>query len=89
MIPPRARLDLRPFACPLTYVKARIALDRLAPGEVLELWLSAGEPAESVPRSAEEEGHRIVSIEALAGEGEGAFRVLLEKGAPRGEGALP
>jgi tRNA 2-thiouridine synthesizing protein A len=85
---PRATLDLRPFACPLTYVKARIALDRLAPGEVLELWLSAGEPAESLPRSAEEDGHRVVGVEPLAG-GERAFRVLVEKGAPPGAGELP
>lgn len=84
---PRATLDLRAFACPLTYVKTRIALDRLAPGDVLELWLSAGEPAKSVPRSAAEEGHRVVRVEPLAGER--AFRVLLEKGAPPGAGALP
>jgi TusA-related sulfurtransferase len=76
--PPRARVDLRPYACPLTYVKTRIALERLAAGDVLEVWLAAGEAAESVPRSAEEEGHRVVSVEPLAA-GEGALRVLLEK----------
>jgi tRNA 2-thiouridine synthesizing protein A len=85
---PPAPLDLRPFACPLTYVKARIALDRLAPGEVVELWLSAGEPVESVPRSAEEDGHRVVSVEPLEG-AERAFRVLVQKGAPREAGGLP
>jgi TusA-related sulfurtransferase len=81
---PRARLDLRAFACPLTYVKTRIALERLAPGEVLEVWLSAGEPAESVPRSAEDEGHRVFGIEPLAGGG-GALRVLVEKREAAGE----
>jgi tRNA 2-thiouridine synthesizing protein A len=86
--PPRATLDLRPFACPLTYVKTRIALDRLAPGDVLEVWLRAGEPAESVPRSAEEDGHRVLRVEPLAGE-EPAFKVLVEKGAPAREGTLP
>lgn len=83
MIAPRARVDLRPFACPITYVKTRIALERLLPGEVLEVWLAAGEAAESVPRSAEEDGHRVLSAEAL-GDGEGALRVLLEKGAAEG-----
>jgi tRNA 2-thiouridine synthesizing protein A len=86
--PPRATLDLRPFACPLTYVKARIALERLEPGEVLELWLSAGEPADSLPRSAEEDGHRVLAVEPLAG-GERAFRVLVEKGSPDGAGEPP
>lgn len=79
MTAPRARLDLRPYACPITYVKTRIALERLAPGDVLEVWLAAGEPAASVPRSAEEEGHRILSVEPLREEGEAAFRVLVEK----------
>ena len=81
---PRAPLDLRPYACPLTYVKTRIALERLAQGERLELWLSAGEPVESVPRSAEEEGHRVVSVEPL-GQGQGEYRVVIEKRTARAE----
>ena len=84
----RARVDLRPFACPITFVKTRIALERLAEGDVLEVWLAAGEPAESVPRSAEEEGHRVLAIEPLGAAGEGAFRVLLEKREPAA-GPLP
>ncbi len=79
-----APLDLRPYACPLTYVKTRIALERIADGGRLELWLAAGEPVESVPRSAEEEGHRVVSIDPLAGDA-GAFRVVIEKRAARPE----
>jgi TusA-related sulfurtransferase len=76
-----APLDLRALACPFTWVKTRIALERLPLGARLEVWLTAGEPAESVPRSAEEEGHRVVAVAPLA-EGPGAFRVVLEKGAP-------
>lgn len=73
------RLDLRPYACPFTWVKTRIALERLALGEVLEVWLAAGEPAESVPQSAVEDGHRVLAVEPLSG-GPAAVRVLLEKG---------
>jgi TusA-related sulfurtransferase len=72
-------LDLRPFACPLTWVKARIALDRLAPGDELELLLADGEPAESVPRSAELEGHSLSARAPLA---PGGWRVVLVKGRP-------
>ena len=75
-----ASLDIRPFACPLTWVKTRIALDRLAPGERLEVLLSDGEPIESVPRSAELEGHRVVGRDPLAG---GGWRVVLERGEAR------
>jgi TusA-related sulfurtransferase len=66
----------------MTWVKTRIALGRVAAGERLELWLRAGEPVESVPRSAAEEGHRVVSVEPLAGEA-GVFRVVVEKAEAR------
>ncbi len=89
MIPPAARLDLRPFACPLTWVKTRIALDRLAPGDVLEVWLLAGEPLDSVPRTAEEEGHRVVALGPLPEEGADAYRLLLEKRRPADVALLP
>lgn len=77
-----ATLDVRAFACPMTYVRTRIALDRLRAGEALEVWLSEGEPLESVPRNAVEEGHRILSCEPLPGEKAGSWRVVIEKGAP-------
>jgi TusA-related sulfurtransferase len=52
-------LDLTGVVCPLNWVKARLALERMEPGETLELILDGGEPIESVPRSAREDGHRV------------------------------
>lgn len=52
-------LDLKGVICPMTWVRARLALERLPPGEALTVRLDRGEPLESVPRSAEEEGHRV------------------------------
>lgn len=87
---PAATVDVRPFACPFTWVKTRVALERLAIGDVLEVWLRAGEPLESVPRSAEEEGHRVVTVEPLPAEaGPDGFRVLLEKRPPHAPAVLP
>jgi TusA-related sulfurtransferase len=80
-------LDLRRYACPLTYVKTRIALERIAEGDRIEVWLSAGEAVESVPRSAAEEGHRVLGVEPLASEA-GGYRILIEKGAAV-RGGLP
>ena len=53
-------LDLRGVACPLNWVKTKLALERLHPGEELHVRLDAGEPIESVPRSAREDGHDVV-----------------------------
>ncbi|MFO0580945.1 MAG: sulfurtransferase TusA family protein [Anaeromyxobacter sp.] len=76
-----AALDLTGFACPMTWVKTRIALDRLGPGDRIAVLLARGEPADSVPRSAEEEGHRVISRAPLGG---GAtFEIVIEKAAER------
>lgn len=85
---PAATVDIRGYACPLTWVKTRIALERLGAGEVLEVLLREGEPLENVPRTAAEEGHVVLGVAALP-EGAGAFRVLLEKGAPAPAGDWP
>jgi TusA-related sulfurtransferase len=60
-------LDLRGTKCPLNYVKARLALDRMAPGEVLELWLDHGEPEQQVPRSLRMDGHQVEELAEPAG----------------------
>jgi TusA-related sulfurtransferase len=77
-----ARLDVTGVSCPLTWVRTRVALDRLVPGEALEVLLLAGEPLESVPRTAEEEGHAVALREPWPPAGAGAWRVVLVKGAP-------
>ena len=57
------RVDVRGFTCPITWVKTRIALEPLARGERLEVWLREGEPLRSVPLSAAEDGHAIEAVE--------------------------
>ncbi|MFL5300794.1 MAG: sulfurtransferase TusA family protein [Anaeromyxobacteraceae bacterium] len=79
---PVACVDVRDVACPMTWVRTRVALDRLAPGEALEVLLAAGEPLENVPRTAEEEGHRVAARAPWPAAGAGAWRVVLVKGAP-------
>lgn len=52
-------LDLTGVACPLNWVKAKLALERMEPGDELVLLLDEGEPLESVPLSAREDGHDV------------------------------
>ncbi|MGH7643023.1 MAG: sulfurtransferase TusA family protein [Candidatus Dormibacteria bacterium] len=72
-----ARLDLRGIDCPLTFVRTRIALNRLAPGEPLEVLLDEGEPAESVPRSCAEDGDRVLQLGPWCEPG--VVRLLVER----------
>ena len=52
-------LDLTGVPCPMNWVKTKLALESLAPGDELAVRLDPGEPIESVPASAREDGHAV------------------------------
>ena len=52
-------LDLTGVACPLNWVRTRLALEELAAGDRLSVRLDPGEAIESVPHSAREDGHDV------------------------------
>ncbi len=58
-----AELDITAELCPMTFVHTRLALDRLASGEVLRVRLKGDEPRRNVPRTAAEQGHAVLSVE--------------------------
>ena len=67
--------DLRGTACPINYVKAKLKLETLPTGDILELYLDEGEPIESVPKSLQNDGQEIVKTEKL----EGFFKLTVKK----------
>ena len=52
-------LDITALTCPMTWVRTKLELEQLAPGEVLDVRCSPGEALENVPRSAAEAGHEV------------------------------
>jgi TusA-related sulfurtransferase len=70
-------LDITGDTCPMTFVRTRLALDRLAPGQTLLVRLKGAEPAENVPKSAAALGHQVLSQETGA---DGTIRLLLRRG---------
>jgi tRNA 2-thiouridine synthesizing protein A len=52
-------LDVTGLRCPMTWVRTKLELERLAAGETLEVRLPEGEAVESVPQSAREAGHDV------------------------------
>ena len=75
IIKPYLTLDLRGVPCPLNFVKVKIQLDKMEPGQTLEVWLDSGEPIESVTQSILEEGHKIL----LKQETNNHFKILIAK----------
>jgi tRNA 2-thiouridine synthesizing protein A len=54
-----ATLDVSALTCPMTWVRTKLALERMQPGEQLEVRCAPGEALENVPRSAREAGHEV------------------------------
>ena len=55
-------IDLRGMACPLNFVKAKLALEKIDLGQVLEVLLDDGEPVKNVPLSFTEQGQEVVDV---------------------------
>lgn len=55
-------LDLRGVACPLNWAQARVRLETLARGTVLELVLDDPRGARDIPRAAESLGYDVAAI---------------------------
>ncbi|MDR3579815.1 MAG: sulfurtransferase TusA family protein [Oryzomonas sp.] len=53
-------LDITKDHCPMTFVKAKLKLEQLEEGDILEILLTAGEPLENVPRACTEQGFQVL-----------------------------
>jgi TusA-related sulfurtransferase len=71
----RRALDLRGVKCPLNWAHAKVRLEAMARGEVLELVLDDPRGARDIPRAAEAEGYLILESHGSDGE----FRIVIEK----------
>ena len=69
-------VDITDKVCPLTFVKAKVAMEELEDGEVLAVRMNDGEPVQNVPRSFKEDGHKILK---LYDNEDGTYTLLVRK----------
>ena len=69
-------VDITDVVCPVTFVKAKVALEELDDGEILSIRMNDGEPVQNVPRSIKEEGHQILK---LIDNGDGTYNLIVRK----------
>lgn len=69
-------VDITDVVCPVTFVKAKVALEELDDGEILSIRLNDGEPVQNVPRSIKEEGHQILK---LLPNDDGTYNLIVRK----------
>jgi len=55
-------IDITREICPMTFVKTKLQLDKMEKGQVLEVVLREGEPLANVPKSVEQDGHKVLNI---------------------------
>ena len=70
------KLDITREHCPMTFVKTKIALSKLQPGDILEVLLVEGEPLQNVPKSSREQGYNVLEVSHVEGL---IHKVLIEK----------
>lgn len=69
-------VDITDKVCPLTFVKAKVAIEELEDGEIIAIHMNDGEPVQNVPRSIKEEGHKILK---LIDNEDGTYDLIVQK----------
>lgn len=69
-------VDITDVVCPVTFVKAKVALEELDDGQILAVRMNDGEPVQNVPRSIKEEGHQVLKLNE---NGDGTYTLLVKK----------
>ena len=74
-------LDITDQICPMTFVRTKLLIERMASGETAAVRLQGTEPLGNVPRSVREYGHEVLSLEPESGEvpGSGIHILVLRK----------
>ncbi|HTI01132.1 MAG TPA: sulfurtransferase TusA family protein [Acidisoma sp.] len=75
-----AFLDVTADTCPMTFVRTRLALEKLPAGAILRVRLRGAEPRESVPRMAASQGHVILEMIGHESDPE-ILDILIQRGA--------
>lgn len=62
---PDKRINIKGLVCPYTFVKAKLAIEDMEIGQVLEILLDYEEASRSIPKSMEDHGHKILKVEKI------------------------
>jgi tRNA 2-thiouridine synthesizing protein A len=69
-------LDITAEVCPMTFVRTKLLLERMAPGETASIRLCGAEPLENVPRAVREHGHEVLRLGPV---GDDLYELLIRR----------
>jgi len=75
-IKPDKTVDLKGQVCPYTFVRSKLAIEKMSLGQVLEVIFDHKPASENVPKSMENEGQKVLKVEQT---GEKEWRVFIRK----------
>ena len=70
-------IDLKGEVCPYTFVKSKLAIEEMSPGQVLRVIVDHEPATKNVPRSMENEGNEILDVDKL---NESEWQIIVRKG---------
>jgi len=59
------KIDIKGLVCPYTFVKAKLAIESMEVGQVLEILLDYEEASRSIPTSMEDHGQKVLLIKKI------------------------
>jgi tRNA 2-thiouridine synthesizing protein A len=59
------RLDITGEVCPMTFVRTKLLLEKMGPGQTANIRLRDGEPRHNVPRAVLDHGHEVLSLQPV------------------------
>ena len=69
-------INLKGDVCPITFAKSKLALDAIRSGQVLEIIVDYIPATENIPRSMENEGHKVIEVKKI---NKTDWRILIQK----------
>ncbi len=58
-------IDIKGQVCPYTFVRSKLAIEKMKIGEILEIIVDHKPAIENVPKSMENEGQKVLKVEQL------------------------
>lgn len=62
---PDKKINIKGLVCPYTFVKAKLAIESMEVGQVLEILLDYEEASRSIPKSMEDHGQKVLKVEKV------------------------
>jgi TusA-related sulfurtransferase len=73
----KREIDLRGEVCPYTFVKSKLILEEMDPGDLLEVVVDFAPATNNIPRAMTDEGHEVLEVSQIKST---EWKIVIRKG---------